>query len=208
MLITDFGAHLRPTDPVYLMVRPDPPAARQLHRLGLHLCRKYGLAGQPLKEDRLHTTVLGPWPFGRLTSTALSAIDSVLTVITMPPFLYGLDLVANFGSEKNPAVVLRGEEGIPGLLTLQDELATAMRKIGLRGKRYDPHVTLQYGRGKIMEHRVEEIRWPVRTIDLVCSLYGRHRHVLLGHWPRTADRMVLVSPATKGGRGVRSPTPR
>jgi 2'-5' RNA ligase len=50
----------------------------------------------------------------------------------MRPFLYGLDLVTNFGSERNPAVVVCGDEGIPGLLMLQAEIAMTMRRIGFR----------------------------------------------------------------------------
>jgi 2'-5' RNA ligase len=114
--------------------------------------------------------------------TTLTTIDTALSGITMRPFLYGLDLVTNFGSERNPAVVVRGDEGIPGLLMLQAEMAMTMRRIGFRLKPRTPHVTLGYGRAKVLEQPVDQVRWTVRGFALVCSLHGRHQHVTLGHW--------------------------
>jgi 2'-5' RNA ligase len=182
MLIADLAARPRATDAVYLMVRPDPPAARQFSNLGRRLRRRSQSIARLIEEDRLHTTLFGVCPFGRLTANTLATIDAALSGIRMPPFLCGLDLVTHFGSEHNPAVVMCGDEGTPGVLMLQDELMVTMREIGLRLKRYTPHVTLGYGRAETPEQPVDQICWMVRGFALICSLHGRHQHVPLGIW--------------------------
>jgi 2'-5' RNA ligase len=184
MLIAEPDARPRDTDTVCLMVHPDAPATRKLGDLGRRLSRDLRARIRLLEEARLHTTLGLVCPFGRLGNKTLAAINEALASITMQPFLYGLDLLTNFGSERNPAVVVRGDdESTPGLTMLQDEIATTMRKIGFHIARRTPHVTLGHGCQRIPEQRVDEIRWLVQEFSLVCSLHGRHRHVPLGRWP-------------------------
>jgi 2'-5' RNA ligase len=44
-------------------------------------------------------------------------------------------------------------------------------------------MTLLYDWRELGWRPIEEIRWMVREIVLVCSLHGRRRHVPLGRWP-------------------------
>jgi hypothetical protein len=56
MLIADLVARPRATDAVYLMVRPDPPAAKQFSNLGRRLCQQSQSIDPLIEADRLHTT--------------------------------------------------------------------------------------------------------------------------------------------------------
>jgi len=185
-LIPDLADRPLPTDSVFFMLRPEPLAARSVHRIAWRLRDKHHLAGSPIEVGRLHLSLCGLGPFGRLTSATLRDIDAAATSLTMPPFLAGFGWIESFrrGNQKRP-LVLRGDDTLAGVMMLHDELVAALRRIGFarRNEVFTPHMTLLYDRRDLGEQAVEEIRWMVREIMLVCSLRGRHRHVPLGRWP-------------------------
>jgi 2'-5' RNA ligase len=180
----------RPSDPVYFFLYPTAQAARQIARLTRRLCTELNLHSDPPKAERFHVTLLGPYFLGRLTRKTCAAIDEAASAMRMPPFLASFDCARNF-AETGGVLVLCGEEGVDGIRMLQNELAVAMRMIGLRSKRQpsDPHIMLLYGHCQVSQRMVEDTRWTVREFALVCSLEGRHRHRVLATWPlRTAAR--------------------
>jgi RNA 2',3'-cyclic 3'-phosphodiesterase len=173
----------RASDPVFFLLYPPANTAKQIRQLALLLGKKHGLQGQPPAAERLHISLLGLGPYGRLTRGAVAAIHEAAASITMPPFAVAFDYAMNFGRAQGP-LVLCGSEGVAGITMLRRELLTAMSKIGFRGSRsFEPHVTLLYQDCKVPEQAVKEIRWTVCEHTLVCSLRSRHRHVELGRWP-------------------------
>jgi 2'-5' RNA ligase len=173
-----------PSDPVYLMLYTPKDAAQRMTQLGSRFCHRYELPGRPTEAGRAHVTVHPLCCFGRLTRIALAEIDNAISHLTMPPFVASFDLVKNFGRNGGP-LVLCGDEGVIGLAMLRDEIVTAMRTIGFRAQQRDftPHITLNYGRCVVPDQSIEDIRWVVRELVLVCSLYGRHQHLVLARWP-------------------------
>src|SRR5580698_1092922 len=83
----DAGPPPRPTDPVYLLLYPPAPAARQMSVLTACLSREFKLPAQPAVAERLHVSLYGLCRFGRLTFAALGEIRAALAGVTMPPFL-------------------------------------------------------------------------------------------------------------------------
>jgi len=174
----------RPSDPVYLLIYPTDDVADQITRLGSRLGDRYNLPGRPTGAERVHTSLLGLCYFGQLTGTARSEINDMVSNLAMPPFVASFDLVRNFGRNGGP-LVLCGDEGVIGVTMLHDELVTTTRMIGFRDQKRDftPHITLNYRHCVVPEQSIDEIRWTVRELVLVCSLYGRHLHLVLARWP-------------------------
>lgn len=186
--LEDEGPTPRPTDPVILLIYPIGPVAKSMALLGSSLCREYKLSGEPTEFNRVHVTLGKACCFGRLSPGTLADIDRVASNLSMPPFLAGLDHVKNFGREKG-ALVLCGGEGVVGIRMLRDELATGMRMIGLARwpRRYEPHATLNYKHCSLPRRDIEEIRWTVSELTLICSLEGRHLHRVIGRWQLRAS---------------------
>jgi RNA 2',3'-cyclic 3'-phosphodiesterase len=185
MLITDAGAPLRSSDPLYFMLRPEPRAARQMQRVGSQLRAENKLAGRLVEETRLHVTLLFLCRFGQLTREAFAAIRKTAAMIAMPAFLAGFDWAVSFGNGSNRPLVLRGYDTVAGVMLLRRELVAALKPIGLRSvtENYTPHVTLLRETERIDDRPIEEIRWPAREFALIRSYYGQSRHEVLGRWP-------------------------
>src|SRR6185312_3843949 len=185
MLITDAGAPLRSSDPLYFMLRPESRAARQMQRVGSQLRAENKSAGRLLEETRLHVTLLFLCSFGQLTRETFTTIHQAAATVAMPVFLAGFDWAVSFGNGSNRPLVLRGYDTVAGVMLLRRELVAAMRLIGLRSvtEDYTPHVTLLRGTERIDDRPIEEIRWLVREFTLIRSYYGQSRHEVLGHWP-------------------------
>jgi 2'-5' RNA ligase len=180
----DDGPPPLPSDPVLLLLYPPQGSARQITGIGSKVCDQYNLPGQRTETDRLHATVHFPCRFGRLSVTALAEIDDAVASLTMPPFLVGWSSVGSFGNGRPGPLVLLGDEGVVGVTMLRNELVTSMRMVGFRcGKRdFTPHVTLNYEHGSVPLKHIDEIRWTVRELVLVCSLWGHHRHRVMRRW--------------------------
>jgi 2'-5' RNA ligase len=180
-----------PTDPVFLMLRPDEVAARCGSRLAWRLRDQNGMVGEPLEEDRLHVSLCSLPPFGHLTPGIRAKIGDLVMGLTMPPFRAGFRWVESFRREhrKRPLVLRGGDETLIGAMMLQEELTASLSKIyPVRPRKaFTPHMTLLYDWIGLSERVVEEICWTVREVVLVCSLRGRHRHITLGRWPLLAS---------------------
>lgn len=109
----------------------------------------------------------------------------------MPPFDVAFDRLESFRAKPGHVpLVLRGDDGLVGVMLLRRNLGEAMEKVG-RGpyvqSRFTPHVTLLYGDRPIAEQRVETIGWKVQEFVLVRSLHGEGKHIELGRWPLRAS---------------------
>ena len=173
----------RPSDPVFLLLYPSKDAARQMVGLASRLGDRYSLRHQPTEQDRLHSTQYFVDCFENVTPGRFAEIDQVVSRLTMPPFVACYDRAMKFGKTKGN-LVLCGDEGITGVRMLHDELATAMRMIGFRywERNFTPHITLNYGECAVPAQPVEGISWIVDELFLVCSAYGRSKHLVLGRW--------------------------
>jgi 2'-5' RNA ligase len=91
------------------------------------------------------------------------------------------DRVTSFAG--SDALVLRGGDGVDGIVMFHHTLGVAMRKSGLSaGSQFTPHVTLLYDGRRVEEQFIEPIRWTVRDFVLVHSLRGRTMHIPLERW--------------------------
>jgi RNA 2',3'-cyclic 3'-phosphodiesterase len=173
----------RPSDRLSFLIYPSAVAARQMVGLASCLGDQHDLHHRPTEEERLHTTLYSVGCFAQMTKRRFAEIDEAVSNLAMPPFIASYDRVGIFGKAKGK-LVLRGDEGVIGVAMLHDELATAMRMIGFRHweRNFTPHVTLNYGECAVIEQQVEEIRWVVSELSLVCSAYGRSKHLVLGQW--------------------------
>jgi RNA 2',3'-cyclic 3'-phosphodiesterase len=181
----------RPPNPVFFELQPDPDAVRCLGRLAWSLYRNHKLKGRPRPDRCFHVSLHSIGDYAELPRNAIAAIGAAVPTIAVPPFPVAFNRVTNFGSERNRALVLVGDDGVEGLRMFQHELIAALRKIRFARRKerpYNPHVTLMYYEGEIAEQAVEEIRWTVREFVLVRSLHGQSRHLTLARWrlvPRT-----------------------
>jgi 2'-5' RNA ligase len=134
-LIPEIADRPRPTDPVFFLLRPEPHAARRVIRLAWQLRGEHRLTGRPLAEEQLHVSLCDLGPFGRLTRAALGEIEEAAANFAMPPFLVGFGWAESFGRANQRPVVLRGDDTLAGVMMLQNELVTALRRIGLARRR-------------------------------------------------------------------------
>lgn len=173
-------------DTIFFAVQPPPFTASSISRLAWHLRDKHRLTGQPVRPERLHVSLLFAGYHGRMRPETLNAVCQAAATIAMPRFRVGVDWVASFRNRHNRPLVLRGDDGVSGLIALRDRLVAATIDVpGIPAARreFTPHVTLLYDQCDVREEPVEEIGWPVGEFVLVRSLFGQGRHIVLGRWP-------------------------
>ncbi len=173
----------RAEDPVFLALYPPAGIAARIRNLAWDLRRKHGLRGVPVDRDCVHLSLHGICRYGELTPGTLMAIGAACATLTQPAFLVGLDRVTSFDIGVTRALVLCGGEGVDGIRTLHVELGDALRGVGVSPikRQIEPHVTLLYDLREVDEP-LDEIRWTVAELRLVCSHRGRRRHVPLARW--------------------------
>jgi RNA 2',3'-cyclic 3'-phosphodiesterase len=171
---------------IFFAVQPPPFTASSISRLAWHLRDKHRLTGRPVRPECLHVSLLFAGYHGRMLPETLNAVCQAAATIAMPRFRVGVDWVASFRSRRDRPLVLRGDDGVSGLIALRDRLVAAT--IGVPGipaarSEFTPHVTLLYDQRDVREEPVEEIGWPVGEFVLIRSLFGRSRHIVLTSWP-------------------------
>jgi 2'-5' RNA ligase len=175
-----------PTDRLFFAIFPDACAAGHLARLTAALRLHHGLKGKPLARERFHVSLHHVGDYARLPQDIAALACDVASGVVLPPFTVAFNSVASFrGRPDNQPFVLRGDDGVVGLLALQQRLAAAMTKAGLGrlAPHYTPHVTLMYGDRGVAEQAVGPICCAVREFVLVHSLLGRSRYVALARFP-------------------------
>jgi 2'-5' RNA ligase len=117
---------------------------------------------------------------------SLQKCGKAAAMVRTPVFRVSFNCAKSFsGREDNHPLVLIGEDGVIGLMTLYSSLRTAMRGMGFRPKipsAFTPHITLLYDSRRIDEQSIEPICWTVREFVLVRSLIGKTRYVGIDRW--------------------------
>jgi 2'-5' RNA ligase len=176
-----------PGDRLFFAVRPPPTTASSISRLGWHLRDKHRLTGKPLRPGCFHVSLLFAGHEGQMPPGTLGALIKAAGTVTVRQFRASFDWVASFRQPPRRPLVLRGDDGVSGLIWLRDRLVAATMDIPgsvpTARHNFTPHLTLLYDEAEIREEPVEEIAWPVTEFVLVRSLFGQGRHIVLGRWP-------------------------
>ena len=175
------GFAVQQLDGLFFSIFPDRAAAVRIANTATHFRRAYGLKGAPLLTDRFHVTVQGLGNYDGLPRSIVAKAIEAGAAVTSRPFEVAFDRVTSFAG--SDALVLRGGDGIDGIVMFHHALRVAMRKSGLSaGSQITPHITLLYERRRVEEQLIEPIRWTVRDFILVHSLHGRTMHIPLERW--------------------------
>jgi 2'-5' RNA ligase len=180
------GAAPKRTDGVFFAVYPDAAAAAHIATLAQDLRSELGLKGKPHVAPRLHVTLHHLGNHAGLPQLLVSAASEAAAEVAAAPFVVRLDRVASFERAVRLPLVLRGGDGVEGLVAFQQQLGAALKRAGLGPwvqSHYTPHLTLLYDDRCVAERRVDPIVWPVREFVLVRSLLGKSQHVALARWP-------------------------
>lgn len=175
------------SDGVFFAIKPDASVASDIHRIAVREEHRHRLRGRPIKAVCLHLTLQSLHDESRVLFAAAQAAAAV----AMPPFDVAFDRLESFRAKPGHVpLVLRGDDGLVGVMMLRCNLGEAMEKVGLGPyvqSRFTPHVTLLYGDRPIAEQRIETICWKVQEFVLVRSLHGEGKHIELGRWPLRAS---------------------
>lgn len=179
------GLEARPTDRLFFGAFAPSTVAPSIQRVQQELALKYRLHGKPLPPDRLHITLCHLGDYAGLPNDLVQKALAAGADLSGGGVDVSFDTVGSFaGRARNRPVVLRGAEGVAGVIALQERLHVAMRGAGLAkwAKPYTPHVTLLYDNTEIPEQAIEPIGWRLNQIILVHSELGKTRHNVLGAW--------------------------
>jgi 2'-5' RNA ligase len=192
--LMDDGREARPqrrlTDRLLFAVLPDAGSASAGAQRRQELRTKHRLRGKPIATERLHVTLHHVGDFAGLPEGIVAKTCAVASAVPMWPFTVEFNGALSFrGRPGNWPLVLQGDDGVFGLLVLQQRVAKAMEIAGLgrANPHYMPHMTLLYGDRVVAEESVRPIGWAVREFVLVHSLLGRSRYNVLARFPLRAQ---------------------
>lgn len=175
------------TDRLFFAVFPEPAAADRIAALAQALRQQHGLRGKPLPAARLHVTLHHLGDYAGLPADLIAKAKEVAARVTMPVFEVAFGSASSFGGgRRQRPLVLRGEEDLTPLLSLQRALGEAMTAAGLGRhvtRKFVPHATLLYDDRVLAPRPVMRIAWTAREFTLVHSLIGRGEYRVLGRWP-------------------------
>jgi RNA 2',3'-cyclic 3'-phosphodiesterase len=180
-------ASQHPADGLFFAVLPDEDAAAGISRLAQCQRRAQGLKGRPFLATRFHVSLHHVGDYAGLPRGVVAASCEAAAAVAMPLFDVAFDRTVSFsGRSGNQPFVLRGGDGVAGLMVLRERLGGALQKVGLWRwvkPQYEPHVTLLYDDRCVAEQAVDAVSWRVREFVLVHSLRGQRRYAALGRWP-------------------------
>jgi 2'-5' RNA ligase len=176
-----------PSDRMFFAVQPPPATVSSISRLAWHVRDKHRLTGKPLRPGCFHVSLLFAGHHGQMPPETLEALITAARRVAMRRFRVGFDWVASFRQSPKRPLVLRGDDGVSGLIWLRDKLVAATMDVAgsipAARNSFTPHLTLLYDETEIRQEPVEEINWPVTEFVLVRSLFGQGRHAVLRRWP-------------------------
>lgn len=173
------GHQLRRDDQMlYLMIKPDPEAAKTMDGLR----RQYDLA-RKYAAERFHITLV---PFGdiRLISAEnLDLIRRAVASLLAEPFDVSLNRI------RGNALV---GSGMRALRDFQHTLVARLEAFGvdLPDYAFKPHASLTYEAWQQRNIPVPPVTWRARQLLLVNSIHGKG-HELVDHWPLLARQGSL-----------------
>ncbi len=178
------------TDRLFFAIFPDAGTAARIAQLRQELRLELGLQGKPLASERLHATLHPVGDYAGLPQDIVVRAGDVASTVAMPPFTVAFDGAESFrGRPGHRPFVLRGGDGVVGLMMLQQRLGLAMAGAGLGryAPHYTPHVTLLYGDRLVADRPIDTVSWAVREFVLVHSLLGRSCYRPLARFPLSAQ---------------------
>ena len=176
-----------PGDRLFFAVQPPPATVPIISRLAWHQRDKHRLTGKPLRPRCFHISLLFAGYHGQLPPETLDALVAAAGRVAMRRFRVSLDWMGSFRQPPKRPLVLRGDDGVAGLIWLRDRLVAATMDVPgsppAARNSFTPHLTLLYDEAEIREEPVEEIGWPVTEFVLIRSVFGQSRHIVLQRWP-------------------------
>jgi RNA 2',3'-cyclic 3'-phosphodiesterase len=177
-----WNARYQRTDVFFAIYPPDDIGA-DIDQRTMQLKTRLRLKGNPLGHWRYHATLCPIGVYSDLPDGVIDAVAAAAATISTSPFDVAFDRIESFPRRqgKRPMVLL-GDDGVAGLVALQRQLETTLRKIGFPQwvtRPYNPHVTLLYDEQEMPRQTIEPVRWTVREFALVRSLIGEGRHMKL-----------------------------
>ncbi len=165
------------TDRLFFALRPDAAATQRIHELAQRMRVVYELAGEPLRPEHLHLTLLFLGDHAGLPPSLLAAAETAGRNMRTAPFELVFDRVMSFRRKRNPPLVLCRDDLCAPLLVLRHQLGAD------RKHAFKPHVTLLYDRKMVSPQEVAPICWTATEVLLIHSLIGRKQHEVLGRYP-------------------------
>jgi 2'-5' RNA ligase len=178
------------TDRLFFAIFPDAGIAARIAQLREELRLELGLHGKPLASERLHATLHPVGDYAGLPQDLVARAGDVASTVAMPLFTVAFEGAESFrGRPGHRPFVLRGGDGVAGLMMLRQRLGLALEKAGLgRSVPHNtPHVTLLYDDRLVADRRVDTVSWAVHEFVLVHSLLGRSRYNVLARFPLRAQ---------------------
>jgi 2'-5' RNA ligase len=166
---------------VFFALWPDPGLREALARLAAEVARE--TEGRATAREKLHLTLAF---LGQQSVERIATLAALAPRVAFPAFTLALDEVGSFRA--SGIAWLGAGTPAPGLLALQAELASALRKeaFPVEERPYSPHLTLARRARKPASRRLAApIAWRVSSFALVASDRGAAgpAYVSLGEWP-------------------------
>ncbi len=179
------------TDRLFFAVFPPAELAEDIHARAVQWCRRHEWRGQHVAAARLHVTLQHVDDYAGLPPDVVRAAIRAGDALQAEAAELSFDELARFGdSVRKPLLVLRGRDGIPGAVKLQQQLLPALRRqlpsLAIPAT-YTPHMTLFYPEAGQTERLAEPqsisaVRWRAEELVLVHSLLGQTKHIPLARW--------------------------
>lgn len=183
------GQPRRPQRPerLFLGLFPDEPARLAAHGVGREIASEFGLTGDLLPIDRLHTSLAHTSDRKRVHSKDEFAADLVARTVSIPPFEITYSRLASFpGAPKKDRplehpLVLLADDG--PVMELRAALGAGLRKFQYRvPESFRPHLTLSYNRQFLATRAIEPITFVVKEFVLVHSRLWLTQYRILRRW--------------------------
>lgn len=172
---------------LFFAVWPDASTRTQLNTLAEQLGQDY--PARWIHPSRYHLTLCFLDTRDHFPPALIARALQAAANMQIPAFVWRPDCVSSFRVQRPPCVI-RASKTSPLLQHLHETLrdALAARDIPVANtRRYVPHVTLGYGRGRIMADRsLPAMDFPVDSFVLLHSMRGENRYRELGRWPLTS----------------------
>lgn len=173
---------------LFFALMPDARAAQQATEVASLVARDQGFAARADRTSRFHVTLFHVGHFaGEIPAGTLATARAVAAEMVAPPFEVSFTHVGSFaGRPGNLPIVLVGADAEPELMAfqavLQDRLLRAGLTAGVLHKRFNPHLTLFYGRQPLEASEITPISWRADAFVLLRSVIGQSRYIEEGRW--------------------------